>query len=252
LTSTCGCSSPGRAIRRSTIRCGPSRATRPRTRDPHYGLIELWSYTFPLAHADEQRLARELAVIPPLLAQARGNLTGNAHDLWLTGTGTMKVQQELKALAGRTQRSGAALQHAIAAASQATAEFVAWLDTQAPAKTGPSGVGKENYSWSQQHVHLVPLTWDQEVTLLRRELARAHASLAFEEQRNRALPPLQPAATAEGISACRGPHQVHGLSQGPGPAHDRALPRSGDARISATSCPSRSGTSSRSPATSSR
>jgi Bacterial protein of unknown function (DUF885) len=162
-----------------------------------YGIIDLWSYTYPLAHTDAQRLAGELAVIPPFLAQARGNLTGNAHDLWLTGTGTMKLQlEELKDLAAKTQRSGAGLQHAIAAASLATAEFVAWLEAQAPAKTGPSGVGKDNYTWSQQHVHLVPLTWDQEVTLLRRELARAHASLAFEEQRNRALPELQPAATA--------------------------------------------------------
>ncbi len=163
----------------------------------HYGVIDLWTYTWPLSHADEQRLARELAIIPPLLAQARENLTGNAHDLWITGIGSMRIQSEdLKKLAGRTQRSGAQLQHAVAAASQATSQFVGWLEAQAPAKTGPSGVGKENYTWSQQHVHLVPLTWDQEVTLLQRELSRAHASLALEEQRNRGLPPLTGAATA--------------------------------------------------------
>jgi hypothetical protein len=164
----------------------------------HYGVIDLWSYPSALSRADEQRLARELAIIPPLLAQARGNLTGNAHDLWLTGIGTMKIQlEDLKTLAGRTRQSGSELKHAIAAASQATGEFVRWLEAQAPAKTGPSGVGKDNYTWSQQHVHLVPLTWDQEVTLLQRELARAHASLALEEQRNRALPQLKAAATAE-------------------------------------------------------
>jgi hypothetical protein len=168
----------------------------------HYGVIDLWSYPAALAPADEQRLARELAIIPPLLAQARGNLNGNAHDLWITGTGTMKLQlEDLKALAARTSRSGAELRHAIAAASAATAEFVGWLEAQAPAKTGPSGVGKENYSWSQQHVHLLPLSWDQEVTLLQRELARAHASLAFEEQRNRALPQLKAAATADEYQA---------------------------------------------------
>jgi hypothetical protein len=164
----------------------------------HYGLIELWSYRFPLSRAEEQRLARELAIIPPLLAQARGNLTGNAHDLWVTGTGTMKTQlDDLRSLAAKTATSGGDLRQAIAAATKATVDFVAWLEAQAPGKTGPSGIGKENYTWSQQHVHLLPFTWDEEVTLLQRELARAHASLAFEEQRNRGLPPLSAARTPE-------------------------------------------------------
>ena len=163
----------------------------------HYGLVELWTYSFPLSPADAQRLARELSVIPPLLKQARGNLTGNAHDLWITGTGTMKLQlDELRDLEAKTTQSAPELKKAIGAASAATREFVSWLESQAPAKTGPSGVGKENYTWSQQHVHLLPLTWDEEVTLLRRELARAHSALAFEEQRNRGLPELKPAQNA--------------------------------------------------------
>ena len=163
----------------------------------HYGLVELWTYSFPLSAADAQRLARELSVIPPLLKQARGNLTGNAHDLWITGTGTMKLQlDELRDLEAKTTQSAPELKKAIGAASAATREFVSWLESQAPAKNGPSGVGKENYTWSQQHVHLLPLTWDEEVTLLRRELARAHSALAFEEQRNRGLPELKPAQNA--------------------------------------------------------
>ena len=164
----------------------------------HYGLVELWTYSFPLSSADERRLARELAVIPPLLAQARGNLTGNAHDLWITGTATMQIQlDDLRALAEKTASSGTALKQSVAAASKATADFITWLEAEAPKKTGPSGVGKENYTWSQQHVHLLPLTWDQEVTLLKRELARAHASLAFEEDRNRGVPQLTAAKTPE-------------------------------------------------------
>ena len=39
-------------------------------------------------------------------------------------------------------------------------------------KDGPSGIGKENYTWYQQNVHLVPLTWEDEVRLLKRELDR--------------------------------------------------------------------------------
>ena len=71
------------------------------------------------------------------------------------------------------------------------------MQAQAPSKTGPSGVGKEAYDWNLRHVHLVPLTWDQEVMLLQRELARSHASLRFEEQRNRGLPQLTAASSPE-------------------------------------------------------
>jgi hypothetical protein len=41
------------------------------------------------------------------------------------------------------------------------------------------------------------MTWEDEVALLKRELARSHASLKLEEERNRGLPVLQPADTAE-------------------------------------------------------
>lgn len=158
----------------------------------HHALVELWTYAFPLAPADEARLARELAGVPPLLEQARLNLTGNARDLWLTGIGTMRQQvADLEALALRTRTSSGELRRAIEAAARATTEFVAWLEAEAPAKTGPSGIGKADYDWSLRHVHLVPLTWDDEVMLLRRELARAHAALRLEEQRNRGLPELQ-------------------------------------------------------------
>ena len=164
----------------------------------HHGLVELWTYSFPLSRADEQKLARGMRVVPPLLTQARGNLTGNARDLWLTGIGTMQGQvASLDDLAARTKSSGAELRRSIADARQATVEFVAWLQAQAPSKTGPSGVGKAAYDWNLRHVHLVPMTWDDEVMLLKRELARAHASLKLEEHRNRALPQLTAASSPE-------------------------------------------------------
>ncbi|MBA3950120.1 MAG: DUF885 family protein, partial [Acidobacteria bacterium] len=134
------------------------------------------------------------------LAQARGNLTGNARDLWLTGTGTMTEQvRDLDALEARVAGAlseSSDLIGAIREARAATAGFVAWLEQQAPSKNGPSGIGKEAYTWNLQNVHLVPMTWDDEVALLKRELARAHAALKLEEHRNRALPPLTAAADA--------------------------------------------------------
>lgn len=44
---------------------------------------------------------------------------------------------------------------------------------------------------------LVPLTWQDEVTITQRELARAHAALRLEESRNRYLPELSVANTPE-------------------------------------------------------
>ncbi|MBA2304653.1 MAG: DUF885 family protein [Acidobacteria bacterium] len=164
----------------------------------HHALVELWTYAFPLSPADETRLTAELGTIPALLAQARLNLTGNARDLWITGTGTMAQQVgDLEALEQRAPGAGAALKVALRAARTATIAFVTWLERQAPAKTGPSGVGKQHYNWNLRNVHLVPLTWDDEVAILKRELARAHASLKLEEHRNRLLPPLTAASTAD-------------------------------------------------------
>jgi hypothetical protein len=78
---------------------------------------------------------------------------------------------------------------------------VTWLEKEAVNKTGPSGIGKENYTWYAQNVHLVPLTWEDEVRLLKRELDRAWSTLKLEEHRNRKLPPLVAASTAEEYDA---------------------------------------------------
>jgi hypothetical protein len=160
-----------------------------------HGMVGLWTYTFPLAQADEVKLAAELSPIPSFLAQARANLSGNARDLWVTGIGTMREQaQDLAALEAKVAGAGGEVRSAVTAARTATESFVKWLEEQAPKKTGPSGIGKENYTWSQRRVHLLPMTWEDEVALLKRELARAHASLELEEERNRGLPELTAAA----------------------------------------------------------
>ena len=159
----------------------------------HHAVVELWQYSFPLSSTDEAKLAAELRTIPPLLTQARRNLTGNARDLWITGTSTMRSQAaDLMALDERTRGSSPALRTGIADAVAATKTFVEWLEGQSPSKTGPSGIGKEAYTWSLRNVHLIPMSWDDEVALLQRELNRAHAALKLEEERNRGLPPLMP------------------------------------------------------------
>ena len=169
----------------------------------HHALVELWTYEFPLSAADEGRLVSELGVIPPLMKQARRNLTGNARDLWVTGIRDIHQQRGALDELMRTVADSASddLLSAIRYAQSATDELIAWLVEEADTKTGPSGIGKENYTWYLQNVHLVPLTWEDEVRLLERELARAWSSLKLEEQRNRELPPMVAANTPEEYAA---------------------------------------------------
>jgi len=159
----------------------------------HHKTIELWQYSFPLSAEQKNKLISELNIIPPLHDQARINLTGNAKDLWIAGIRDIKFQAEdLKMVMEKPGvQEDKDLVTSIEAAIKSTHEFVAWLESQSKSKTGPSGIGKENYTWYQQHVQLVPLTWDDEVQLLKRELARAWSSLKLEEHRNRNLPALQ-------------------------------------------------------------
>ncbi len=174
--------------------------TYPRTKDPtHHAVTELWTYEFPLTTAEKERLIKDLNVIPPLNRQAKTNLTGNARDLWITGIRDIEEQGAvLRDLKNRPDLNGdAALITAIDEAIESTDEFVQWLQDESATKDGPSGIGKENYTWYQQNVHLVPLTWEDEVTVLKRELARAWASLKLEEHRNRNLPELVAADSPE-------------------------------------------------------
>lgn len=178
-----------------------------------HGAIKLFEYPiWPRTRLDtaraltpEQsaRLATQLRTIPPLLRQARRNLaSANARDLWVGGVRAFEEQSEaLQELGDKVGNADAALATAIAQARSATDDFAAWMRREAPKKTGPSGIGKAQYTWYLRNVLLVPLSWEEEVTITRRELARAHASLRLEENRNRNLPPLPVADTPEAYHA---------------------------------------------------
>lgn len=158
----------------------------------NHGTTEIWTYDFPLSAEEKSRLLGDLSVIPPLNEQAQRNLTGNAKDLWIAGIRDIRLQSIN--LAGILEEDGVGEDPEITAALQAaivaTDDLADWLENKASSKTGPSGIGKENYTWYLQNVHLVPLTWEDEVMILKRELARAWSSLKLEEHRNRKLPAL--------------------------------------------------------------
>lgn len=178
-----------------------------------HGVIRLWQYGIwprtvldtikPLTADETSRLTAALRTIPPLLTQARVNLAqANAKDLWVGGVRAIDGQfEELTTLQARVGDRDAGLAQAVADARTATHDFAEWLKAEAPKKTGPSGIGTAQYTWYLRNVLLMPLSWEEEVTILRRELARAHASLHLEETRNAALPQMPVAQNAAEFKA---------------------------------------------------
>ncbi|MEO9968015.1 MAG: hypothetical protein ABJF11_19640 [Reichenbachiella sp.] len=165
----------------------------------HHGITEVWTYDFPLSSGDKAKFIDDLKVIPPLNEQAKLNLTGNAKELWVAGIGMIQYQSMI--IEGLLELPGVnadqELVGVIQEALDSTNDFVNWLESQADSKTGSSGIGKDNYTWYLQNVHLVPMSWEQEVMLLKRELARAWSALKLEEHRNRNLPDLVDADSPE-------------------------------------------------------
>jgi hypothetical protein len=162
------------------------------------GAVELWSYPVPLSAESAAAITRGLEPVPALLAQAKTNLTGNGRDLWIWGTKALRDQSQTLAdfAGGLDAKAPAALRANLEAARKATDDLVSWLDARAASKTGPSGVGIENYDWYLKHVQLVPYTWAEVVALMERELARSQALLAMEELKNASLPQPAPVASA--------------------------------------------------------
>jgi hypothetical protein len=163
----------------------------------NHAVIDIWKYNFPLSLADKNKLIGQLKVIEPLNEQAKTNLTGNAKELWIAGIRDIKSQiDDLNELLDKTGvKDDQVLSSEINKSIASTVRLVKWLEEGSSKKTGPSGIGKENYNWYAKNVHLVPLTWDDQVMLLKRELSRAWTSLKLEEHRNRNLPLLSEANT---------------------------------------------------------
>lgn len=163
----------------------------------NHATTELWTYSFPLSKEEKNRLIRDLKVIPSLNKQAKQNLTGNAKELWIAGIRDIEQQSLTLTKFKEEIKNDTEIASAINAAINSTNDLASWLKEEAKTKTGASGIGKDNYTWYLKNVHLVPLTWEDEVLLLKRELSRAWTALKLEEHRNRNLPELVAANSPE-------------------------------------------------------
>jgi len=193
------------------------RVLRPWTRDPaFYTVVQdsppdvparegpelhetllLFNYSFPLPESDLPAFRAKLRAIPAILAQAKANLVEDAKDLFFLG---IRVKREesavLENLIRTLSRHHPALVPEAEKAKTAVDNFRVWLEEKHKAMTRPSGVGIDNYNWYVRKVHLVPYAWDEQVAILRRELARAWTFLRLEEARNGKLPALTMAGSA--------------------------------------------------------
>jgi hypothetical protein len=171
----------------------------PAREGPHAaGMVELVWYKRPLSAKDAATIDSGIRMIPALLEQARVNLAGNQKDLWTYGIGELKAQSAaLTSFGNELTAEHGALKSDVDKAKTATDGFAQWLESRAASKTGPSGIGVENYNWYLKNVQLLPYTWHDLVEIMEDQLARSWTFLALEEKRNAAVPPLKIVASAD-------------------------------------------------------
>jgi hypothetical protein len=85
----------------------------------------------------------------------------------------------------------------IRAARDAVGDFDAWLKKKRPGWNASAGVGEAAFDWYLKHVKLMPWSSAELVVLGQRELDRLWAIYALERHRNRDMPDLEPASSAE-------------------------------------------------------
>ena len=207
----------GRTIPRSTSPSSPRRAISPRARvrSPRAP----WSsgaYAFPLDRGGARRARRrhpDRSQAPRAGAgQPRRQRQGISGP---TARRRMRQQSADLARLGRARpgRSGG-LPARGPAGEGGDRQLRGVARGAGPVEDGPLRHRRRELRLVPQNVQLAPYTWRDEVTIMERELARARALLALEEQRNATLPAPAPIASAEEHDAAlrRRRHGVHGAS----------------------------------------
>ena len=181
------------------------RVTRPWAIDPgHYNdtLPRVGRrQSLPLDEEALARLRSRLQQLPEHFAKARKNLqplSDVAADL-----GTVAIlslgdsKQSYIALAQQAEKLQPELVSDVEAALAEIDGYIAWIEENKPKMTAKVGVGKENYNWLMKNVYLFPYTWNEIRMIVELEDNRVIAFQKLEENRNRDVPALVPAASKE-------------------------------------------------------
>lgn len=191
--------------------------TRPWARDPGYYADRMLRVTFtdlPLQGDALEDFLRKIRAVPVLVSEAKRNLVdvaadyadlaihnlgnpdGVGHGFPYRATPPAGILGWYDDLLSRASVQPALLDD-IRAARDGVKGFNAWLKERRPGWTADAGVGEAAFDWYLRHVKLMPWTSDELVVLGRNELDRLWADYALERHRNRALPELEPATSAE-------------------------------------------------------
>jgi hypothetical protein len=187
------------------------RIYKPWSRDPVFYLpsqggagpvmeIDLWirSDDLPLTGEKLGEFRKNLLAIPKIYKQAEENLTEAAHDLAKIAIHYIdREASRYERLASRLADHHPDVVPLCKQAQDAVINYGKWLEANISRMTAPAGVGVENYNWYLKNVHLFPYTWEECQLIVEHEYSRIITFLKLEEQRNRDLPPLEVADTAE-------------------------------------------------------
>lgn len=194
------------------------RVMKPWARDPllYVDLIQRVPFvTLPLKGEALDQFRGRLLSVPRIVGQARVHLTAGADEQTTAAIRSLEkadgvghgypyrptpppgVLGWFDDLLPRLKEHHPALVADAVAARDATKEFRDWLVANKSKLNAPSGIGLDNYDYYQRYVRLMPYTSADNLELGERELERSRAFLALERWKNRKLPPLNPASSAE-------------------------------------------------------
>ncbi len=194
------------------------RVTRPWARDPGTYVDMVSRIPFadtPLSEGSKKSLRNRLKTVPKILEQAKVNLTAVAKamaDITIRrlersdGVNQGEPRREVppEGVIGWykefIQRLSKHHPELLADANQALSsveDFRDWLKTNKSRMTASVSIGLDNYNWYLKNVRLMPYTVEDVLKIAEVEYYRTWAFLRIEQHRNRSLPELEPASTAE-------------------------------------------------------
>ncbi len=144
-------------------------------------------------------LRTRLRLVPAMAEQAKVNLNNFSDIAGDLGTCALLTLGDSRAsyesLTNRLADHHPELISDVKVALAAVDDYVNWIEANKHKMTAKAGVGKENYDWLMKNVYLFPYTWEDIRTIVELEDNRVITFLKLEENRNRNIPPLKPAAS---------------------------------------------------------
>jgi hypothetical protein len=194
------------------------RITRPWERDPSTYVDRIGRIPYvdiPLSKETQARLIGRLKTVTKILDSGKANLTGVPRVLAEIAIRSLEKSDGVNQgeprrkkppegtigwyedLIERLSNFHPELLTEAKQALSSVKNFRDWLKENKNQMTAPGFIGLDHYNWYLKNVRLMPYTVEDVVRIAEVELYRTLAFLNIELHKNRKLPPLEPATTAE-------------------------------------------------------